>query len=272
MKKLLVGLNTVYPTSMIIPVILDVFDDYNEDSDRAHNYASLRGVAYMHAKSRFCDESIINMFDPRVTSVIQVTELRTFTEDLYVSYEFDGRYLAILVTAPNGYDALKDGETKFERLRGVICKKLKSNAKTSKYNDLRENDINIIGIIESSNSSNIESDFDKYNSEDSNNDFEYRLKECESMIKVFCSVFDMLDEYRRIVLVLILSQYLESKSGSIGKAVVTEDIKYNDSLSRVLKVRDAICSTYGTKEYKDLFSDIWDNGHMKYVLEYNGFI
>lgn len=106
------------------------------------------------------------------------------------------------------------------------------------------------------------------------------LSECESCITSLCSVFGVLGEYRQIIMLNVLCQWILVRSDeptrantiNYSKIAMTKNASYNESVMKVMLARDNMIYAFGSDEQIASWEDVWDNGHVKEVLKYWDFI
>lgn len=110
------------------------------------------------------------------------------------------------------------------------------------------------------------------------------LRACKDKLIQLSAILPVLEEYRKTILVLLLVEYIMIKNGDLGRvegeycyikygAVIERyDKECRDSLGRIFNARDYLCHIYGSELYKESWDSIWNDDHVKKILECEGFL
>lgn len=103
-------------------------------------------------------------------------------------------------------------------------------------------------------------------------------------ITVLCSLYNTLDYWRRIVLIMYLAEYIIVKSRNDSQIrgdsyyIRHDDVvksycgDMKEAVNTVLRARDLTCHAPDTTAQRRVWKKVWEDGHVEKLLKYEGFL
>lgn len=115
-------------------------------------------------------------------------------------------------------------------------------------------------------------------------DIEKSIDGLKSKISILCSIYGCLDYWKKIVLLMYISEYATLKNKECGSE--QGDMLYirhtnvmnlypmdmHKTVSIVFRARDLVCHAPDTSQQIKLWDRAWDEGHVRKLLEFEGFL
>ena len=113
------------------------------------------------------------------------------------------------------------------------------------------------------------------------------ISNCRNKIVQFTALFALLDESKRIHLLILISQYFTVKYDELGypskedsnrwmtttkRTVAASPSQIRKYVQAILTARDDVNHCYGTEQQMKSWSDVWDNGYMEEALKYEDLV
>lgn len=110
------------------------------------------------------------------------------------------------------------------------------------------------------------------------------LKGCSNNISRLCATLPVLDEYKKIVMVIMLREYIIIKTNKVTRLNAEQhyasnmeipdayegEVKY--SVTTLLRAYDDLQYNYWTDAQRISWNELWNGGHIEEVLKYEGFL